>query len=68
MTRTRGAMFGFVLLAATGCIRVPVAVKAHFCAQPAPKNHFGSGADARSCCPGPPRFVRFGAYSGACSR
>jgi len=56
------------LLAVTGCIKVPQRVQVSFCAQPAAKNHFGSGADARSCCPGAPRVPRFGAYSKGCRR
>ncbi len=52
----------------TGCIKVPTAVKASFCAQPAPKNHFGSGAAAGSCCTAAPHVVRFGSYTGECRR
>ncbi len=64
--RVGGAML-FVLLAA-GCIKVPDRVKLNFCAQPGEKNHFGSGAAAKSCCPGPPRAPRFGAEERACER
>jgi hypothetical protein len=65
----QGARALFCLaLFASGCIKVPNRVKASFCAQPAPANHFGSGADARSCCPGPPRVPRFGTLSEPCAR
>jgi hypothetical protein len=57
-----------VALFATGCIKVPESVRLSFCAEPAPKNHFGSGADASSCCPGPPHMLRFGSYTGPCRR
>ena len=56
------------LLLASGCIKVPDRVKLNFCAQPAPKNHFGSGADAGSCCPGPPHVQRFGVPNQGCQR
>ncbi|HTQ04835.1 MAG TPA: hypothetical protein VMI54_13310 [Polyangiaceae bacterium] len=52
----------------TGCIKVPTAVKASFCAQPARKNHFGTGAAAGSCCTSPPHMIRFGSDTGACRR
>lgn len=68
MTARSARALVVLLLLASGCIKVPDRVKASFCAQPAPANHFGSGADARSCCPGPPRVARFGAYSEPCSR
>jgi hypothetical protein len=64
--RLSGAIL-LVLLTA-GCIKVPDRVKLNFCAQPAEKNHFGSGDAAKSCCPGPPRAPRFGAEDQACER
>ena len=68
MTRRDARALVVLALLASGCIKVPDGVKASFCAQPGAKNHFGSAADARSCCPGPPRVARFGSYSEPCSR
>lgn len=67
MRRARPALLLLVLLA-SGCIKVPSRVKASFCAQRGARNHFGTGIEASSCCPGPPRVVRFGVDEGACAR
>jgi hypothetical protein len=64
--RPGGALL--VVFLALGCIKVPERVKLNFCAQPGEKNHFGSGAAAKSCCPHPPRAPRFGAEERACRR
>ena len=65
----RALAFGtLAALFTTSCIKVPDSVKLSFCAEPAPQNHFGSGAYASSCCPGPPHIVRFGSYTGPCRR
>jgi len=64
----RSARVAALSLCLSGCIKVPDQVKLAFCAQPPSVNHFGSGAAARSCCPGPPRVARFGKYSEPCGR